>query len=167
MTFHRIKEFRNRTMADSPPYLGTKAPVKPPRRTHEPLEDVTHETPNVTINAFGMRIETLDNNALSFANRTYVWREVPKRFQGWKYTQTQGGREAQITVRMKKDGVLYVATASAQAGIDMTGWKKTDLSFHYTDKGRSRMIVFKREMKTDEEAVVPQGNWSGAIVLLP
>ena len=155
LTFHRLKDFRDLTMEDSPPYLGLG-------------KSVVHETAGLIVTGSGFRLETLDNDATAYGNRTYVWKRVPTRFQGWKFTQTKGGVMADVHVKAKRDLVLYVATATAQKGIDMTGWEPADdLQFSYTDKNSSVMAVFQKQLKAGDGIVVPQGNWSGTIVLIP
>ena len=153
-TFHRIEDFRSLTVADSPPYL-------------ELDNEATHESLHFSVEGSGFVMATLDNSATAFGNRRYVWQQVPPQFRGWKYTQTRGGVFARMTLKAKQDGPIYAATATVQKGIDMTGWEETDLRFHYTDKGRTVMFVFRKQLSTDDEIVVPQGNWSGTIVLVP
>ena len=160
-TFVRVEDFRERTMAEPPlsavPQLADKIAA--------PMTKCSLETPDFTITGTGFRPAMLKNNARAYGNRRYVWKYVPEKFTGWKFTKTDGGVRADIFVKAKHDGVLYVATATSQAGIDMTGWDDTDLSFYYTDKGKSRMHIFKKAIKTGDQVTVPQGNWSGGVVM--
>ena len=131
-------------------------------------KEVTHETAELIVRGKGFRIETFRDGAKAYGNRTYVWKQVPDRFRGWQFTQTRGGVMADVRVKAKRAMVLYVATAAAQKGIDMTGWETADeRNFNYTDKNQSVMVVFQRRLKAGEEVLVPQGNWSGTIVLIP
>lgn len=153
LTFHRVKGFRRLTMQDSPPYL---------------VEEVACESGGLAVQGHGFRIATLKDGQKAYGNRPYVWNAVPERFRDWKVTQTDGAMRARITVKAHCDGVVYVATATSQKGIDMSGWRPVDgAGFHYTDAGKTKMCVFQREIKAGQEIVVPQGNWSGALVLLP
>jgi len=152
-------------MADAPPYLGD------PRSAAPPVVDVpgktAFENADWRIEGSAFRMAPLDNDARAYGNRTYVWEEVPQRFHGGKHTQTFGGIRATMSVTARRDATLHVATAAAQTGIDMTGWQKTDdPPFHYTDKNRTRMSVFRKELSAGDQIIVPQGNWSGTIVLL-
>ena len=130
--------------------------------------DVTKGVAKASVSGTGFRVETLRQGALAYGNRKYVWRDVPKGLDGWRFTQTSGGVRAKIAVRAVSAGYVYVATAGGQSGIDMAGWQRAEgLTFWYTDKGRSRMTVYRKQVQAGEEVAVPQGNWSGGIVLAP
>ena len=48
------------------------------------------------------------------------------------------------------------------------GWQRADgLDFGYTDRGRTRMQVCRRSLEAGGRIAVPQGNWSGGLVLIP
>jgi hypothetical protein len=152
LTFHRIEDFRERTMADLP-----QAP-----------QPTVHETAQLRIEGFAFTLKMLREDATAFANRTYVWKEVPEGLQGWHFTQLNGGGYAQIKVAAKQNVAVRVATATKQSGIDMTGWEPVaGLSFHYTDKNHSRLDVYCKKLKSGEQVEVPQGNWTGGILLVP
>ena len=121
-----------------------------------------------TVEGTGFAIRELKDGRQAYGNRDYVWRQVPKRFVGWKFTRTDGGRRSALAVSAKSDGVIHVATAAGQTGVDMTGWQRLDdLRFHYTDKGRTVMTVFRRAYKAPAKLAIPQGNWTGTIVIAP
>lgn len=40
------------------------------------------------------------------------------------------------------------------------------VSFRYTDGGRTELQLFTREAKAGDNVVVPQGNWSGGMLLV-
>ena len=124
--------------------------------------------PPVTVAGRGFVVRDLKDGARAYGNRTYVWRDVPKRLAGWQFTQTCGGAGSAFTVKAAADGVIHVATAEAQGGIDLAGWTKlAGVSFWYTDRGRSRMAVYTRPCTAGQIVPIPQGNWSGGIVLAP
>jgi len=126
------------------------------------------EPANLTVSGTGFRVEAIREGAVAYGNRRYVWRDVPKGLGGWRFTKTNGGVRANITVRADSAGTVHVATAAAQKGIDMAGWQRVEgLTFWYTDKGRSRMAVYRKRVQAGEEIDIPQGNWSGGIVLAP
>jgi len=154
-TFHRIERFRELSMDDSPPWLGRG-------------EKVTHEHGDLQLEGHDFRVRPFGADQTAFGNRTYVWKEVPERFEGWTYTQTDGGVPAEIVVKAKRDTTLTIATATKQTGIDVTGWSPVDgLSFHYTDRNKNRMAILQKQLAAGEEIVLPQGNWTGSVVLLP
>lgn len=154
LTFHRFTAFRAKTMADSVPF--TAAP--PPKI----------ETPEHIVTGHGWTEATLADNQAAFANRNYVWKNVPKDFRGWRITQTSGGVRAEIRVRAQCDTTLIAATPTKQTEIDLVGWNTIpNATFHYTDPGKTPMAIYCRPMKAGEEFAVPQGGWHGMVVLLP
>jgi len=123
---------------------------------------------SITVKGRHFDIAVLDNGETAYGNRSYTWFDVPAKLKGWRYTRTHGGEPASITVLSKHDSVVYIATAFTQKGVDLTGWEKVDgLTFGYTDKGRSRMQVYRRRVKPGEDIEIPQGNWSGTLVIIP
>ena len=152
LTFHRVTNFRAKTMADSPPDLSVQ---------------VRHETPDVMVDGSNFKIATLDEGAVAFGNRNYVWQGVPKICRGWKYTRTDGGSVPDIRVRVKRDTRLFAATAT-QTELYLPGWSIVDRGeFCYSDKGRTPLTVYSRRAKAGETFVLPQGNWVGTLLLLP
>ncbi len=110
----------------------------------------------------------LDNGERSFENRNYVWFDVPNNLRGWQFTRTYGGETAFVSVLAKEDTTVYMAIAQARKGVDLSGWTKVDgTEFGYTDRGRARMEVFRRDLEANHRIAIPQGNWSGGILLLP
>lgn len=116
-----------------------------------------------------LEIGKLDNEELAFANRKYVWFDVPENLQGWHFTRTRGGEPANISVTTEDgEATIYLATAPSQQGIDLSAWRKVDgATFGYTDRGRTRVQVFRRTVPAGEQVAIPQGNWSGGILLIP
>jgi hypothetical protein len=47
------------------------------------------------------------------------------------------------------------------------GWEKANAVFNYSDKGKAKMAVFTRLLKSGQELVLPQGNWSGTLMFFP
>jgi hypothetical protein len=92
---------------------------------------------------------------------------VPVRFRGWNFTQVSGGRAAQMRVRAKSSTVVYAATALSQRGVDLSGWEREGSVFYYNDAGRTQMTVIRKRLTMGQEIEVPQGNWSGVILLFP
>jgi hypothetical protein len=61
-----------------------------------------------------------------------------------------------------------MATAGSQAGVDLGGWKKIEgMTFRYTDGGRTQLQVYSHEVLQGESVTIPQGNWTGGLLLLP
>ncbi len=135
---------------------------------HVPNQAVAFSAGGVTVEGRGFEVATLENEGRAYSNRRYVWFDLPDKFRGWQYTRTGGGERAAITVSANRDATVYVASAGSQKGISLAGWTRAEgLTFGYTDKGRTRMQVYRRELKAGEKVRVPQGNWSGGVVLVP
>lgn len=124
--------------------------------------------PALRIDGANFAIADLRSGARAFDNRDYTWQDVPERFQGWQFTQTSGGRAALIRFVVPQDGWAFMATATSQGGLAATGWERLpDAGFWYTDGGKTRMAVYRRSCRSGEKVTVPQGNWTGGLVLAP
>jgi hypothetical protein len=53
------------------------------------------------------------------------------------------------------------------AAADLAGWEQTGTEFHYNDKKRTRMVLFQKNVAAGGDMDIPQGDWSGILVLLP
>lgn len=154
LTFHRIADFRNVQDLELPP-------LPPPT-------PVAAECAEFGVKGFDFAIASFEEDALAYGNRKYLWKEVPERFRGWRFTRTEGGVHATMKVTAKVDTVVYAATATTQEGTDTSGWQPVDdLGFYYSTAGKTKMRVFQRQLKAGEEVLVPQTNWSGMILFLP
>jgi hypothetical protein len=153
LTFHRFTNFRVLTMANSV--------------SVETIARVRVETRDFILTGYGFALAKLAEGEKAATNRNYVWEKLPPDLRNGLFTITAGGQAKQIIVQAKQNATLYVATAFGQAGIDMGGWKQTPVTFNYSDRGKTVMTVFTRDMRAGEEIEVPQGNWSGGIVVLP
>lgn len=123
----------------------------------------------LTITGYGVYVEVLKNGGLAFANRKYTWQELPAAFEGACFTQLSGGVSTEMTVSVSRDTTLYACTALCQPGVPaLDGWTEhRDLQFHYTDGGKTKVDVFSRTVKAGESFLVPQGNWTGVMIVLP
>jgi photosystem II stability/assembly factor-like uncharacterized protein len=153
LTFHRIADFRSLEPADSVVSL--------------PLT-VRHERDGLAVTGEGFSIARLADDTPAFSNRDYVWKGVPEAFRGWSYTRAGGGANPRIRVTAEQATTLHVATASAQPGPDLAGFTAVpDAQFHYTDNARSPLQVHRRSLRAGEQLEIPQGNWTGTLVLVP
>lgn len=124
-------------------------------------------TPDLILTGSGWTLTRLADGEGAFANRPYVWQGVPDTFRDWRVTQVSGGVHAVIRVQAQRATTLFATTAK-QAGLDLPGWNTAaNAAFHYTDKNKTPMTVYCRELKAGEEIVVPQDSWAGLMVLLP
>jgi len=156
LTFHRFADFRRLTMADS---------VIDPREMEPPPKEKL-DTATLSIEGLGFKPATFDDDAPAFSNRTYVWRDVPADFRGWRYAQTGGGQFAVIAVTAKEQTTLFAATTKSMAA-KISGWTETDDGFHYTDGGKTEMRILRRDVSEGHTVSVPQGGWTGTLLLIP
>ncbi len=153
LTFNRIRNFRELTMKDSVP-------------VSRPTAAVRIEAGSLVLTGTGFELAAFDSGATAFANRNYVWREVPDKYRGWRFTRLSGGERAQLAVKAKQDTRLHLA-ATQKTATTLEGWTATGEEFAYTDGGQTRMAVFTRDLKTGDELTIPQGNWTGSMLLIP
>jgi hypothetical protein len=121
----------------------------------------------VDIQGTGFAIAELDNGVAAYSNRRYTWMDVPAKFKGWKFTRLGGGIRSTLTATTGTDGLLHIATAVSQKGMDTAGWTKSQWTFRYSDRARTAVTVFTRKLKAGEKLTIPQGNWTGGIVIAP
>ncbi len=153
LTFHRIEKFREMTMEDACPWLGS------PRPTEWETADFIARHP-------GLELALLKDGVRAFGNRPYVWRKVPEELDGWRFLRTCGGKRSEISVRAKRDLVLRVGAAPSQAGFRMPGWRPVEgLSWIYTSARRTPMMVFEKEVSKGQEIAIPQTSWAGSLLL--
>jgi len=167
MTFHRIKNFRNLTMNDSPDWIGSESDIPTPSVTSV----LKLETPDLVIEGTNCRVSTIGSEKIAYGNRKYVWRELPTAYEGWRYTRTDGGVRATLKVTASRETTVRFATAKNQGGIvipdDWAPIEGAAGQFYYTDAGKTKLYIFERELAVGQSVDIPQGNWSGGILLLP
>jgi hypothetical protein len=156
LTFHRFEDFRELTLEDS---------VIDPSDL-EPIPLTKFETSGLTIEGRGFTIKPFDDEALAYGNRTYVWRNVPKMFRGWSYTQTNGGEHGEMIVTAQESRTLFIA--ATQASIEIySDWDLTEQGFTYTDHNQTPMRILKRNVEAGASVSLPQQFWAGTLLLIP
>ena len=158
LTFHRFKNFRDLAQTDS---------VVDPQSLELPPEN-SIDTKSLLVVGRRFTLQKLENDRKAFANRDYVWKETPAHFKKWKFTQTSGGIMSKISVTAKTDTTVYVAVSTSTEGFDQEQWEtEPDLSFHYSDAGRTKMHVLSRRLKSGQTFEISQKTWSGTLLLIP
>ena len=74
--------------------------------------------------------------------------------------------QVEISVKIIKPGIVIVATVGPVEPLVAAGWKMTDMTFNYNDRGRAKLLVLSKAFA--EAGVVesiPQIHWSGTIVI--
>lgn len=141
-------------------------------RDKHQIETTVLETEGMTLSGGTVKLKPFVEDAVAFGNRNYVWKDVPDRFSNWSFTQLSGGESTLLGAIVKRDMTLYVATAGGATatpkGVDLRLWTKVDSPpFHYTDRGNTRMAIYQRRLKSGSSVSIPQGNWTGTILLVP
>lgn len=118
----------------------------------------------------GHNFETgiLSKGVRAFGNRRYVFEHVLEDFWGWQFTRLNGGQRSCLRVVAKTDMTIYAATSTSRQPIDMTGWTpRSGTYLQYTDGGHTKMPVFTQELKANEEIRLPEGSWTGVMIMAP
>ena len=122
---------------------------------------------DLTITGRGFEMAKLTDGSQAFSNRDYVWHDVPGQLDGWQFTRINGGGFASIQVEVKRKATLLAATSYRQTKFSPPGWEQVDgLSFGYNDSGRTRLQVYRREAEAGDKIEIPQGNWTGCLLLV-
>lgn len=123
---------------------------------------------DLTLTGGGFSLAKLANEQRAFSNRPYTWQAVPEKFRNWQITQTAGGERAQIRVTPHRDTTLFIALTRSQSDAGLDGWTLlSDSQFHYTDAGKTALVIASREVKAGAIINLPQQNWVGTLLLLP
>ena len=69
---------------------------------------------DLVVRGVGFKVQKLRRGAVAFRNRKYVWKVVPARFDGWRYTQVDGGLGAAVVLKARRDTLVYAASGSAK-----------------------------------------------------
>ncbi len=158
----------NRSQAGRPPISATTSRTPPPAPARQAAAAPV-EIAGLSITGTGFHIETLDLGRKAFQNRKFVWKEVPEQFRGCTYTQVRGGANppAHIVVQSKHDTELYLLTSAHHDEVDLNGWTLTKGQFYYNDKKHVPMVLLQRKVTGGETVSIPQGNWTGCLLLIP
>ena len=151
LTFHRWRKFRALTRQDDVP-MPEFIPV-------------THRAAGLTITGTGFEIGVIRNGETAFSNRGYRWENLPAALEGKQFTRLAGGAKAIVEVTAESAMSVSIATAPSQPGVDLTGWKRGEPDFNYTDREKTVMRVFTRSLAKGETLRLPQGNWTGSILI--
>lgn len=127
-----------------------------------------NESEDLVISGTGFTMATLQDNAVAFSNRGYIWQKVPASLRGKRYTKINGGARPPLKVKAKKDTIVEVITETSEApGVKMDGWIRTGIRFTFNNGKNAVMVLFKKKLTAGEEVDVPQECWAGTMVLLP
>lgn len=157
LTFHRFENFRNLQLSDSV--------VDPQSLELPPAIPIKTEALSIVGHRFTLR--KLENDQKAFANRNYVWKELPDQFENWQFTQTLGGLPSKILITASVSTRVYIAVSVTTEELETAWTPVPDSSFHYSDTKRTKMSVFKRLLKPGQTVELPQDSWTGTLLLLP
>jgi len=154
MTFHRFKNFRDLKMEDSAPVLGA-------------VRENFFQNKDFILRGT-MKVLPFRNGDIAFSNWGFRLKDIPDDFENWSYTQLSAASQNRLNLRGKRDCEVYFAAGIHGGKVDVTDWTLVDgKSFAYTHKDERKILIFKRTVKEDEMIEIPQGTWSGGMVLIP
>lgn len=160
LTFHRLKNFRNLSRKDDAPWLGSEHVLK-------------KETKKLSISYYGKPGETIhtgvfSNDRKAFANRQYVWKNVPKELDGWTSVLNYGGGQTSLVATAKEDVEIAFVRSRTIHGLYLPDWTlvKADEEFHYTDHKKARLIAYRKTLRKGETVALPHlAAWTGETLL--
>lgn len=109
----------------------------------------------------------LQPGAAAYGNRGYLWTAVPDALRGARITHGNGGEAHAIRFTATAAGSVYFAGAPGQPGFSAAGWNDTGIALSYSDKVGTKMAIFQRSVQAGETVDIPQGTWSGGLLLQP
>ena len=124
---------------------------------------------SLALEAFGnAEIGRLADGERAFSNRDYQWKGVPDEIAGWEFTRLAGGGSTRLIVSSRHEATVWLAAAAKQAGQSLEGWERVEKwEFTYTDRERTSMQVYRRQIAAGQSLTVEQGAWAGGILFAP
>jgi hypothetical protein len=124
---------------------------------------------SLAVEAFGnAEIGRLADGERAFSNRDYQWQGVPDEIAGWEFTRLAGGGSTRLIVSSRHEATVWLAAAAKQAGQSLEGWERVEKwEFEYTDRERTSMQVYRRQIAAGQQLTVEQGAWAGGILFAP
>ena len=128
----------------------------------------------VLVHAPATTTASLADGKKAFANREYVWKNVPREIADWRFTIKAGGDPATIQFSVRRGGLIYAVTGQS---IDLSpkGWQPTGMSFSYYGKHSKRdkasksysVKVSVRTVRQGERIALPLApqDWVGCILV--
>ncbi len=149
LTFHRAENFRHLSSRDDSPWLG---------------QDIMrrHETKDFIIDGTFTGIGTLTNGSPSFSDQSYTWKNLPAKYEGWKYILTAWGELDSIRITPGNDATIHMIS---QAGAEISGWRRTEDSVNYSDPANTEAAIFTRRIGKDLRIDIHQPGFTGGILI--
>ena len=159
LTFHRLEDFRKLDRKDDTPWIGRETTLK-------------METKKLSISYYGkpnhkIHLETFSNDKKTFANRRYVWKNVPKELDGWTSVMNYGGEQTGLVATAKEDVEIAFVRSHTIHGLHLPDWTavKTE-KLHYTDDKNTEMTVYRKTLRKGETVSLPHlTGWTGETLL--
>ncbi len=122
--------------------------------------------PVMTVAGKQFTVERLADGARAFGNRSYVWSQVPKALQGWRFTRLNGGQPTPLWLRCDQEMDVLLATSAADDW-QLADWQPVpEWTFCYTDRGRTKVRVYRRRFPANATLPLPQTGWTGGMLLI-
>jgi len=119
------------------------------------------------VSGSGFSLHVLWDGLPAFANREYLWMNVPEPLRGMSVARTLGGAAvpARMTIEGARSQLVYVGLCVGLPGhLPPAGWQATNWTFAYSDAARTQMTLFSRHLvQVGQKIAVPNDRtWCGA-----
>ena len=111
-----------------------------------------------------LELDTLRQGVRAFRNRNYTFCDIPEELRGLLFTRPYGGGERGFPIMVHSSGVLLAAVMAPTEGNDnqfgsrlmkSAGWSPTPWHFRYTDRGSSKLRVWKKTVEQVAVELIP------------
>lgn len=114
----------------------------------------------------------LQEGAVAFENRGYVFLDVPRALRGATIEAQAGGAGGARQFVFTADTPLFIAVAPSQhpqcdALMQAAGFTRTKHAFRYSDKAKTAVEVWRRDVRAGDVVDVPDLGWAGARRIIP
>lgn len=134
----------------------------------EAVDEARVQSVPVRITAMGwMETSRFMNGTTAFANRAYVFENVPKELAGLTFTRYNGGGAPKLRVIAEEAGDLYIAVITTETDYkpEEEGWTLVEgLNFRYTDGDKTAFNVYKRTVAKEETLSIQTTSWQGVLL---
>lgn len=126
---------------------------------------------DIEVSGSGFTVQDFGAGKQSQSNRDYIWKNLPSRLEGYRFTRVAGGVAATVSVKVHSKGRIWIATDQVHsAPLSDAGFTMIPLSISYISKDGKRnypMALYFKEARQGDIVPIPQLGWAGTIVIGP
>ena len=116
----------------------------------------------------GTITDTMKTGVSLFTNRGYVAEGVAEKLKGLIFNKSSGNEFSSIAFTVVTPGVIYLAVCQDGAdvkAIGKAGWTmRKNLGFNYSDKNKSKVLVFSKTINNSAE-IKNFGGFLGSVII--